>query len=62
MSARRRLAADGREEFRTSEGERLRFERASVPTGEQAAILASLGWPIPEAYLPPNLDTDPARL
>ena len=48
--------------FRTAEGERLRFERASVPTAAQQAILDSLGWPLPEAYLPPNLGTDPARL
>jgi transposase len=48
--------------FRTADGERLRFERASVPSAVQQAILETLGWPIPEAYLPPNLDTDPARL
>ena len=48
--------------FRTADGERRRFERASVPTAAQQAILDTLGWPIPEAYLPPNLDTDPARL
>jgi transposase len=47
--------------FRTVDGERLRFERASVPTADQAAILTTLGWPIPDRYLPPNLDTDPAR-
>jgi len=48
--------------FRTAGGERLRFERASVPSAVRPAILDTLGWPIPEAYLPPNLDTDPARL
>lgn len=48
--------------FRAAEGERLRFERASIPTAAQQAILESLGWPIPEQYLPPNLDTEPARL
>lgn len=47
--------------FRTADGERLRFERASIPTAEQAAILTTLGWPILDHYLPPNLDTDPAR-
>jgi transposase len=48
--------------FRTTQGERLRFERASIPTADQQTILDSLGWPIPERYLPPNLDTEPARL
>jgi hypothetical protein len=48
--------------FRTTEGDQLRFERASVPTAAQQAVLDSLGWRIPEQYLPPNLDTDPARL
>ena len=48
--------------FRTADGERLRFERASIPTAEQHAILTSLGWPIPHRFLPPNLDNDPARL
>ena len=48
--------------FRTSQGELLRFERASVPSAEQQAILDSLGWPIPAPYLPPDLGTDPARL
>jgi hypothetical protein len=48
--------------FRTAEGERLRFERASLPTAAQQGILDSLGWAIPEQYLPPNLDTEPARL
>jgi transposase len=48
--------------FRTAAGERLRFERASIPTAAQQGILDSLGWPIPEQYLPPDLDTEPARL
>lgn len=48
--------------FRTAEGERLRFERASLPTAAQQGILDSLGWSIPEQYLPPNLDAEPARL
>lgn len=48
--------------FRTLDGTTLRFERASVPTAEQQRILDSLGWPIPEQYLPPDLGTDPARL
>jgi len=48
--------------FRTVDGARLRFERASVPTAEQAALLTTLGWPLPDHYLPPNMDTDPARL
>ena len=48
--------------FRTLDATTLRFERASVPTAEQQRILDSLGWPIPEHYLPPDLGTDPARL
>lgn len=48
--------------FRTTDDTRLRFERASVPTAEQADILNTLAWPIPVRYLPPNMDTDPARL
>jgi hypothetical protein len=48
--------------FRTTQGELLRFERASVPSAEQQAILDSLDWPIPAHYLPPDLGTDPARL
>lgn len=48
--------------FRTAQGERLRYERASIPSAEQQAQLDSLGWPIPEHYLPPDLDTEPARL
>ncbi len=45
--------------FRTSQGEWLRFERASVPSAEQQAILDTLAWPIPEPYLPPDLGTEP---
>ena len=26
------------------------------------AILAALGWPIPERYLPPNLEAEPRRV
>jgi hypothetical protein len=48
--------------FGTTDGNRMRFERVSVPTVEQQAILESLGWRIPEQYLPPNLGTEPARL
>ena len=48
--------------FRTLDGEHLRFERSSVPTAEQAAILQTLGWQIPGQYLPPDLGTEPARL
>jgi transposase len=48
--------------FQTLAGERLRFERSSVPTAEQAAVLDALGWPIPTRYLPPDLGTEPARL
>jgi transposase len=48
--------------FRTADGNRLRFERASIPSAEETEILNTLGWPIPDHYLPPNMDTDPARL
>jgi hypothetical protein len=48
--------------YRTSDGNRLAFERAAVPSAEQQAILESLGWPIPERYLPPNLEADPRRV
>jgi transposase len=48
--------------FQTMDGEWLRFERANIPTVEQADILETLGWRLPEKYLPPNLGTDPARL
>jgi len=46
--------------FRTLDGARLRFERASVPTAQQA-ILDSFAWPIPARFLPPNLDTETIR-
>lgn len=48
--------------FRPLDGERLRFERASVPTADQAALLQTLGWPIPPKYLPTTLATEPVRL
>jgi len=48
--------------FRTEAGDRLRFERASIPTAKQQELLDSLGWPIPENYLPPDMGTEPARL
>jgi transposase len=48
--------------YRTSDGSRLAFERAAVPSAEQQAILTSLGWPIPERYLPPNLEAEPRRV
>jgi transposase len=48
--------------YRTSDGNRLAFERAAVPSAEQQAILESLGWPIPERYLPPNLEVEPRRV
>ena len=48
--------------YRTSDGHRLAFERAAVPSAEQQSILDSLGWPIPERYLPPNLEAEPRRV
>lgn len=48
--------------YRTSDGHRLVFERAAVPSAEQQSILDSLGWPIPERYLPPNLEAEPRRV
>jgi transposase len=48
--------------FRTMDGECLRFERSSIPTAEQQALLETLAWPIPARYLPPDLGTEPARL
>lgn len=48
--------------FKTLDGERLRFERASIPTAEQQTLLTTLSWPIPAKYLPPDLGTEPARL
>jgi transposase len=48
--------------YQTSDGHRLCFERASVPSAAQQGILAALGWPIPEHYLPPNLEAEPRRV
>jgi transposase len=48
--------------YRTSDGNRLVFERASIPSAEQQAILQTLGWTIPERYLPPNLEAEPRRV
>jgi transposase len=48
--------------YRTSDGSRLAFERAAIPSAEQQAILTSLGWPLPERYLPPNLEAEPRRV
>lgn len=48
--------------YRTSDGHRLAFERAAVPSAAQQAILTSLDWPIPERYLPPNLEAEPRRV
>lgn len=48
--------------YQTSDGNRLCFERASVPSAEQQAILQALGWTIPEHYLPPNLEAEPRRV
>jgi transposase len=48
--------------FKTLDGERLRFERSSIPTAEQQTLLETLSWPIPAKYLPPDLGTEPARL
>jgi transposase len=48
--------------YQTSDGNRLVFERAAVPSAEQQRLLESLGWPIPERYLPPNLEAEPRRV
>jgi Transposase DDE domain len=48
--------------FQTTDGNRLRFERAAVPTAAQQAILQALDWKIPEQYLPPNLEAEPRRV
>jgi transposase len=48
--------------YRTSDGHRLAFERAALPSAEQQSILDSLGWPIPKRYLPPNLEAEPRRV
>jgi transposase len=48
--------------YQTSDNRRLCFERASVPSAAQQAILETLGWTIPERYLPPNLEAEPRRV
>ena len=48
--------------YRTSDGNRLVFERAAVPSAEQQAILQTLGWTLPERYLPPNREAEPRRV
>ena len=48
--------------FQTTDGNRLRFERAAVPSAAQQAILNTLGWKIPDQYLPPNLEAEPRRV
>jgi transposase len=48
--------------FQTTDGHRLRFERAAVPSAEQQAILDALDWKIPDKYLPPNLEAEPQRV
>jgi len=48
--------------FQTTDGNRLRFERAAVPSAAQQAILEALDWKIPEQYLPPNLEAEPRRV
>jgi transposase len=48
--------------YHTSDGSRLVFERAAVPSAVQQAILESLGWTIPARYLPPDLEAEPRRV
>jgi transposase len=48
--------------FQTTDGNRLRFERAAVPSAGQQAILEALDWKIPDHYLPPNLEAEPRRV
>ena len=48
--------------FQTTDGNRLRFERAAVPSAAQQAILTALDWKIPDRYLPPNLEAEPRRV
>jgi len=48
--------------YQTSDGSRLCFERASVPSTAQQSILEALGWTIPDRYLPPNLEAEPRRV
>ena len=47
--------------YQTSDGNRLCFERASVPSAAQQTILKALNGTIPERYLPPNLEAEPRR-
>jgi transposase len=48
--------------YQTTDGSRLVFERAAVPSAAQQAILETLGWTIPDRYLPPNLEAEPRRV
>jgi len=48
--------------YQTSDGSRLCFERASVPSAAQQVILEALRWKIPDRYLPPNLEAEPRRV
>jgi len=48
--------------YQTSDGHRLAFERATVPSAAQQGILRALGWTIPEHYLPPNVEAEPRRV
>jgi hypothetical protein len=48
--------------YQTTDGSRLAFERAAVPSAAQQAILDTLGWTIPAKYLPPNLEAEPRRV
>jgi hypothetical protein len=48
--------------FQTTDGNRLRFERAAVPSAAQQALLQALRWKIPDQYLPPNLEAEPRRV
>jgi transposase len=48
--------------YQTSDGCRLVFERAAVPSAEQQAVLESLDWKIPAHYLPPNMEAEPRRV
>ena len=48
--------------YQTSDGHRLAFERAAVSSAAQQALLTSLGWPLPDRYLPPNLEAEPRRV
>lgn len=48
--------------YQTSDGTRLAFERAAIPSAEQERILETLGWPIPNHYLPPNLEANPRHV